>query len=218
MPPSNSATTRISDHVLLDGRLAVFHETQRWLAVADLHFGYEISQRVAGRMMPLWGMPSIEERLVALIRDYAPAQLVIVGDLVHDKSAAGEAGALITRLGGLCEVIVLSGNHDRQLAGKIAMQPSWQTDGFLFHHGHCEADAGDLTQIIGHHHPAGTIRDGAGLRLKLPAFVQQGNCWILPAFSPWAAGGDWEVDAESRIWLCTPTRILRLPDVAAAAV
>lgn len=210
----NSAQTRLDDHVLLDGRLALFHQEQRWLAVADLHFGYEISQRAAGRLMPMWGMSSIEERLTALIDDYSPAHLVIVGDLVHDKAARAEAATLIQRLGERCEVIVLAGNHDRQLAGKIEMRQSWQTDGFYFHHGHCAADALGLTQIIGHHHPAGTIRDGAGLRLKLPAFVQQRDCWILPAFSPWAAGAIWEAEPESRIWLCTPARILRMPETA----
>jgi DNA ligase-associated metallophosphoesterase len=217
MQPPNHATTRIAEKVLLDGRLALFHEEQRWLAVADLHFGYEISQRAAGRMVPLWGMSSIEERLTELIRGYAPAQLVIVGDLVHDKAAAAEAARLITQLSESCEIVVLAGNHDRQLAGKISMQATWQTDGFLFHHGHCAAEANGMTQVIGHHHPAGTIRDGAGLRLKLPAFVQQADCWILPAFSPWAAGAAWEANVESRMWLCTPNRILRLPDVDAAA-
>ncbi len=69
-----------------------------------------------------------------------------------------------------------------------------------------------MTQIIGHHHPAGTIRDGAGLRLKLPAFVQDAGCWILPAFSPWAAGVPWQATAGSRMWLCTPQRILRLSE------
>ena len=58
---------------------------------------------------------------------------------------------------------------------------------------------------------------GAGLRLKLPAFVQQGSCWILPAFSPWAAGAAWNADTQSQIWLCAPKRILRLPQIEAAA-
>jgi uncharacterized protein len=29
-------------NVLLDARLALFHEREKWLAVADLHFGYEL--------------------------------------------------------------------------------------------------------------------------------------------------------------------------------
>jgi hypothetical protein len=187
------------------------------LAVADLHFGYEISQRVAGRLMPLWGMRSVEDRLIELLDDYRPDRLVVVGDLVHDRSAAAEARLLVERLRSRCELILLAGNHDRHVGSAIAMRQEWQSDGFHFHHGHCAAETPGRIQIIGHHHPAGTIRDGAGLRLKLPAFVQQDGCWILPAFSPWAAGAAWQPEPSSRMWLCTPTRILRVPQAAAAS-
>ncbi|MEP6956287.1 MAG: hypothetical protein ABI883_05630 [Chthoniobacterales bacterium] len=43
----------VAEGVLLDSRLARFHQDQRWLAAADLHFGYELSQRAAGRLTPL---------------------------------------------------------------------------------------------------------------------------------------------------------------------
>jgi hypothetical protein len=68
-----------------------FHEEERWLAVADLHFGYELSQRAAGRLIPLWGMTSIEERLSELLDDYQPRRLLIVGDLVHNQASAAAA-------------------------------------------------------------------------------------------------------------------------------
>lgn len=216
MPAPNSGQATVAKDVVIDGRLALFHQEQRWLAVADLHFGYELSQRAAGRLMPMWGMDSIEERLRELISDYRPRYLVVVGDLVHDKAAVPEAVELLTGLADLTQPIVLAGNHDRQLAGRIDLRPSWQSDGFFFHHGHCAAEADGRIQIIGHYHPAGVVRDGAGLRLKLPAFVQQGGCWILPAFSPWAAGARWEADLASKTWLCTPQRILRLPQVESA--
>src|SRR4051812_7899982 len=105
----------VAPEVILDGRLALFHNTQRWLAVADLHFGYELSQRAAGRLMPLWGMTTVEERLKELLVDYRPQTLVIVGDIVHDRTAATEVRGLIERLSAVCEPIVLSGNHDRKL-------------------------------------------------------------------------------------------------------
>lgn len=204
---------RIADDVLLDGRLALFHEREQWLAVADLHFGYEVSQRAAGRLMPMWGMNSVRDRLLALLADYRPRQLVLVGDLVHDRAAASELQRLFAELGRTCELIALAGNHDRQLVNVVELRDSWQTDGFHFHHGHCTAEPSHRTQIIGHHHPASTIADGAGLRLKLPAFVQQSTCWILPAFSPWASGTQWTRDAESHVWVCSPQRVIRLPDL-----
>src|ERR1051325_3855718 len=33
----------VADDIVLDGRLALYHQSESWLAVADLHFGYEIS-------------------------------------------------------------------------------------------------------------------------------------------------------------------------------
>src|SRR3954464_13367232 len=208
----------VADDILLDGRLALFHRTERWLAVADLHFGYELSQRAAGRLVPMWGMSTIEERLRALTGGCGPRRVVIVGDVVHDRTATDEARELIERLGALCELIVLAGNHDRSSVAPLGLRYSWRTDGFYFPHGHCETEAAGAIQVIGHHHPTGSVRDGAGLRLKLPAFVQQGNCWILPAFSPWAAGAPWQGATDSRLWLCTPQRILRLPQSETASI
>jgi DNA ligase-associated metallophosphoesterase len=200
----------VADEILLDGRLALFHQSERWLAVADLHFGYELSQRAAGRLVPMWGMLSISERLMELVSEYAPRRLIILGDLVHDRTAALEASRLLQDLALHCEVMVVAGNHDRQMRAQIEMVESWRTERFHFHHGHCAAGTTDLIQIIGHHHPAGVITDGAGLRLKCPAFVQQSECWIMPAFSPWASGTRWIADKSSRVWLCTAERVLQL--------
>lgn len=207
----------VAPNVVLDARLALFHEREKWLAIADVHFGYELSQRAAGRLMPMWGMETARDRLLQLLRDYAPRQLVIIGDLVHDKMATHAARELLSTVAELCETTVIAGNHDREITSEIQMLPSLQLGGFFFHHGHCAAEKTDAVQIIGHHHPAGVLRDGAGLRLKCPAFVQQESCWIMPAFSPWAAGASWPRDSQSRVWLCTPQRVLLLRDFEPAA-
>ena len=205
----------VAPDILLDGRLALFHRVERWLAVADLHFGYELSQRAAGWLVPMWGMASISERLTQLVNEYRPLRLIILGDLVHDRTAGAEAAQLLQRLRHVCEPIVVAGNHDRQLHGQVEMVESWETERFHFHHGHCAAEPSGRIQIIGHHHPAATITDGAGLRLKCPAFVQQASCWIMPAFSPWAGGTNWKGSEESRVWLCSPDRVLPEAEIAA---
>ena len=201
---------------VLDARLALYHRTERWLAVADVHFGYELSQRAAGALFPMWGMASIEARLTALLEEYRPERLLIAGDFVHDRAAREPARQLVERLraaGGGCEVVLIAGNHDRRAFGSHEMQPVWRTERFHFHHGDGPgpdtAEAAGRTVIIGHHHPAGTVYDGAGLALKLPAFVQGAERWVLPAFSPWAAGGargSW--GSGAKLWLCSPKRIL----------
>src|ERR1700730_4080782 len=98
----------IADEVLLDGRLALFHERERWLAVADLHFGYELSQRAAGWLVPMWGMKSIAERRMQLLDEYLPSRLIILGDLVHDQTAVAEARELLGRTREVCETIVVA--------------------------------------------------------------------------------------------------------------
>jgi putative SbcD/Mre11-related phosphoesterase len=199
----------IAESVLLDSRLALFHGQEKWLAIADLHFGFEVSQRLAGRLFPLWGMKSIESRLSQLLRDYHPATLILLGDLVHDKNGAREFFSLVTRLREQCDVVLLAGNHDAQIKSLRAdLRDSFATDRFEFHHGDCEREQDGRIQIIGHFHPAATLHDGAGLRLKFPALVQESGCWILPAFSPWAPGTEWIQREQSQIWLCTPNRIL----------
>jgi DNA ligase-associated metallophosphoesterase len=216
MSPLRPNQALVADNILLDGRLAVFHKSERWLAVADLHFGYELSQRAAGALVPLWGMATIVDRLTELIGEYKPRRLVVLGDVVHDKTAAREAAQLLRGFAEYCEVVVVAGNHDRQLRGHVEMRDSFETDAFYFHHGHCAADTGSRIQIIGHHHPAAVITDGAGLRLKCPAFVQQASCWIMPAFSPWAAGSRWTGEDSDRVWLCTAGRVFLLADRKAA--
>ena len=197
---------------VLDARLALYHLAARWLAVADVHYGYELSQRAAGALFPMWGMDSIEGRMRALLDDYRPERLIVAGDFVHDRTSRLAAGALLARLkaDAGCAVSLLAGNHDRRAFGAGEMAESHATARFLFYHGDGAAPESldGKTAVIGHHHPAATLRDGAGLALKLPAFVQTPGRWILPAFSPWAAGGGGRFGGGARLWLCSPQRSL----------
>ncbi len=215
--PTAAHRAAVATKVILDGRLALFHEGDRWLAVADLHFGYELSQRAAGNLFPLWGMQSIEARLLELLRDYEPAHLVLLGDLVHNKAGGVELERLLLKLRENCQVILIAGNHDRYLAADHLVD-AWHCGDFHFHHGHCKKEIASGIQIVGHHHPAVTIRDGAGLRLKLPAFIQEKTCWIMPAFSPWAAGAEWSGSEQVARWLCSPRRVMKIVEPAETSV
>ena len=210
VPVPGPTRVLVDAHTLLDARLAIFHRVERWLAVADVHLGYELSQRAAGALFPIWGTDSVEARLLALLEDYRPAQLVIVGDFVHDRVGRPAALRLLTKLREHSEVVLVAGNHDRRAFTADEMCVSWTTERFCFHHGDGTppAEAAGRREVIGHHHPAGTLQDGAGLALKLPAFVEVGERWVLPAFSPWAAGGGGRFGTDARRWLCSPKRVL----------
>ena len=205
----------IAAGVVLDGRLALFHQRDRWLAIADLHFGYELSQRAAGNLFPLWGMQTIENRLLELVNDYEPVHLLLLGDLVHNRAGGKDLARLVEKLRELTDLVLIAGNHDRHLR-HFDLVPSWRSNGFHFHHGDCATESTEQVQVIGHHHPAAVVRDGAGLRLKLPAFVQEQDCWVMPAFSPWAAGTEWPPGENTVMWLCSPKRVLRMENKEAA--
>ena len=64
---------------VLDSRRALYHERQCWLAVADIHFGYELNRaRNHGALLPQWGMAATEQRLVELLDHYQPHTFIIV--------------------------------------------------------------------------------------------------------------------------------------------
>lgn len=214
-------TAEIAPGVLLDSRRALVHPAQGWMALADLHYGYELNRNRDGALLPRWGMGECLATLLALIRDHRPRRLILVGDIMDGGGSVTQTGAFLDDLRlQVHELILIEGNHDRS-----ALKRGWQLQkhhregGFIFHHGHQSApppeDNADVTHITGHEHPAVSLRDGAGLRLKLPAFIQQRLCpvtqhWILPAFSPWAAGGEY-TSAHSLLatWACAPARIWR---------
>ena len=145
-----------------------------------------------------------------------------------------ETLALVASLSRECDVVCIAGNHDHPSLQRCSGFVSSHTeDGFFFHHGHhmkqmCvkpKNKAPLRTHITGHLHPAHVFTDGAGLSLKLPAFVQSSTCkvdedaphdapcWVLPAFSPWASGSRLAgAGASVRISAIHPTRIVTLED------
>jgi|APTNR8051073442_1049403.scaffolds.fasta_scaffold01720_10 metallophosphoesterase superfamily enzyme len=213
---------QIDNDVLLDSRRAVIHTTQRWLAVADIHFGYEVHRAKQGALLPCFGMPQIEQSLTGLITDHLPRRLILVGDIMDGSGSAEETLKLLESLQPyVAEIICILGNHDRS-----ALRKHWpfvethREPGFLFSHGHhfkaveSTATEADRFHITGHEHPAITVSDGAGLRLKLPALVREKitgsrERWLLPAFSPWAAGGGYRSKQPLEQWICAPSRVWR---------
>ncbi|MEO0447624.1 MAG: metallophosphoesterase, partial [Verrucomicrobiota bacterium] len=181
-PSTQPAQAEVAPGILLDGRLALIHQEQKWLAVADTHYGYSFTMREAGGLFPLWGDHSLEERLSDLCRDHRPDTLIIAGDLVHGRVKRDLFDAFLDHLQGLAPTLVLiRGNHDRSPTVRAApFTDGHQENEFFFHHGHLEdlEIPPDSLEITGHWHPAARFRDGAGLSLKLPAFVQEPQRWI----------------------------------------
>jgi metallophosphoesterase superfamily enzyme len=203
--------TLIRADIWLDNRRALWLSELRLLVVADLHWGYAVSHRTSGNLLPIWGDEEIAARLRGLLADYQPAEMLWLGDSLHSLAGRAAAEAFLADPA-LPPVTVLAGNHD--VRWPRAREASLQRGGFFLHHGNAEpAVPPGCVEIIGHHHPAVTWYDGAGGRLKLPALVEGPHRLILPAFSPWASGTPWNAlrRTEETLWAVAPRRIFRLP-------
>lgn len=217
---SSVATAEVSPGVLLDARLALFHEGENWLALSDLHFGYEVSRRADGGLWPLWGMESIRERLLALLETWQPETLILAGDIVDSRAAPNEAIEWLGQIQELCSTLVLvEGNHDRgPVMRHFPFVPHFETGDFFFHHGHKQPEITGKIEVSGHLHPSTRFSDGAGTSLKLPTFTREclsgdREKWVLPAFSPWAGGHPAEPSDGANPyhrWACGKERVFEV--------
>ena len=219
-PTTSDGFRPVAHGVWLDHRHALIHPTQGWMAIAALHDGYELRRRREGHLTPDWGREALESRLATLLKDHQPRTLILVGDIMDGAASIHETLDFLNRLRPQVErLIPLAGNHDRPTLRRDFSFIAQHTEpGFFFHHGHEPLPENPLPPstiiISGHHHPSVQLKDGAGLRLKLPALIQEKitdpglEQWILPAFSPWAAGGEYR-SPHPRLatWLCAPNRV-----------
>ena len=184
----------------------------RTLVAADLHLGYVWAHRHAGQMLPLSAPDDTIDRLAALVEEYEPAQLVLLGDIVHRAIPVPalrlELESLASRLSGTV-VRWIAGNHDRKLetllhgiglAG-IRLEAEVAIGAHLLLHGEEKESAAAACiraraqehggwLIMGHEHPAISLHDGIASRVRCPCFLRGDNILVLPAFSRWSAGSN----------------------------
>ena len=194
----------------LDARGAVWLERESILAVADLHIGYAWAHRQQGNLLPVSAPEATTQRLLALIENYAPRDLVLLGDIVHSTARLpaleDELCTLFERLAEKTAPRLITGNHDAQLLGLLGkcgidacVQRELRAGPHLLLHGEgrdatvAEKQLADAAQrrgrvIIGHEHPAIRLSDGVATSAKCPCFVFSAQLLVLPAFSPWSAG------------------------------
>ena len=166
--------------------------------IADLHLGYSWAQRRRGELGPLVDTQT-RTKLFQCKDELRPKRFVFLGDLVHaPRSCAPEREWIeetLRQLGESAELIAVRGNHDREFAAEFAQLDlvhveAWSDRVLVAIHGdrfECACPE-DHTLVLGHLHPALSIRDASGAGQKLPVFLANSHCIMLPAFSPFAVG------------------------------
>lgn len=177
---------------------ALWLPNSRTLLIADLHLGYSWAQRRKGELGPLVDERT-RARMFAVVEEFSPRRLVFVGDVVHAPRPCPEEQqwieAVLIELSTRAGLIAVRGNHDRWFARDFAHLPvrnveSWNEGGILVRHGDRlppQRNANE-TLIMGHLHPSLIVHDAAGAGQRLPVFLANRSCIVLPAFSPFARG------------------------------
>lgn len=179
---------------------ALWMERDRSLLIADLHLGYAWAQRRRGQLGPLVA-GDVRSRVEALLERFRPRRLVLLGDVVHAPRPCAEERRQIEEsllaFRSHCELVLVRGNHDRRFArdfGKLPLNvvDSFEGCGFVAFHGDSPRfrRRDGLLAVLGHWHPAVSVRDAAGAAIRYPAFLVWPEVIVLPAFSPFAAGLD----------------------------
>jgi DNA ligase-associated metallophosphoesterase len=170
------------DWVLLPER-AVFWPSQSMLLVADLHLGKDATFRAAGIPIPLGSDVATLDRLASVLEKVKPRTLAILGDLFHGKQADVEGFRWWVETYCRCEIILVTGNHDRWVRIEELGLGSWssfEVDGInLAHH---PSEEGEEPVICGHVHPGFIAHSGSRRTDKLPCFWIQKTNFVLPAF------------------------------------
>ncbi len=164
-------------------------EKERILIVADLHIGYEFELSQAGMKIPSQ-TPSMKSRLVRMINEVEPKELIFLGDFKHNIPYVGnweyeELEKFVRDLP--VQVTMIRGNHDVDLQSILHSEnvrfgnPRGEIRGSVgLFHGHVWPRK-ELFKcrylVMGHSHPAILIRESLGLETRLSCFVKARPLW-----------------------------------------
>ncbi len=183
---------------------ALWIPEKRVLIMNDLHIGYEEALLKRGVLIPKFQLPEMIEKASRIIKETRPRIIILNGDVKHEfgtilrQEWKGVLQFLDFLLARCEEIIIIKGNHDPILQTivekrRIKVVKGYALDYLLVVHGDeiVETDAKKI--IIGHEHPAITLRQGSKWE-KYKCFLKgkwQGKEVIaVPSFNPLLEGTD----------------------------
>jgi putative SbcD/Mre11-related phosphoesterase len=161
-------------------------DNAKTLLIADPHIGWEMELQEKGIHVPSQ-MPKLLNKLTAILAEYKPDKLVILGDVKYTvvSSELGEwhdVPDFFTKLqGSIRDIEIVRGNHDANLEPllpeNVKLLPATGAvvgDVGVFH-GHkwpSPTLLGCKTLVMGHLHPVVVFRDPAGFKITRQAWMR----------------------------------------------
>ena len=188
------------------------------LLVADLHLGKARHFRRSGIAVPQGVSDANWDRLISLLIDWHPGQVVFLGDLFHSSYNAEweHLAALREQFGGV-RFILVRGNHDilsdahYRAAGIELWEEPWACGPLLFsHHPMKVEEVGEAYNLSGHIHPAVTLRGAGRQANRLPCFLFGPRAGILPAFGAFTGHARIRPGKSDRVFVLTDRAVIEV--------
>lgn len=167
--------------------LVLTYRRRRYLLLADTHVGYEVELRARG-INVVSQTPKLLRGILNQVETQDVDFLIILGDIKHElpvpRESVQEVREFLRSLGSKVPTVLIPGNHDsmieeiaRGLEGVEVMSSRGLMLGrYLLLHGHTKPNPEDLAKaravIMGHTHPAVSIRDEIGYTAREPALLK----------------------------------------------
>lgn len=170
---------------------ALWWADERLLIVADLHLEKGSAFAQHGQLLPPYDTRETLARLARVIKRFAPATVIALGDSFHDINAPLRMAASDRAALALLQVgrtwIWIAGNHDPAAPEASAgdYMASLAIGRLVLRHEPSTSPAPG--EIAGHLHPAARVV-GRGRSVRRRCFAGDGERLIVPAFGAYAGG------------------------------
>jgi putative SbcD/Mre11-related phosphoesterase len=186
---------------------------KKYIAVTDLHIGFEAELDAKGVMMKDTSADKMVDDLTRLVKSEGATSLILLGDIKHrvgaiTKQEWNDIPVFLRRLSAVTQVYLVPGNHDGNIrhlvpdAVNLISSTGMVIEDTLLLHGHSmpsEARAGVKRIVMGHLHPIflkeGSVLNGERVWIHLQVrkdalFAQKGliDIVIVPSFNQYLYG------------------------------
>jgi|APSaa5957512622_1039677.scaffolds.fasta_scaffold68256_1 uncharacterized protein len=183
---------------------ALWLKKEKIIIINDLHLGYEGMLLAKGVLSPRFQLEEIIKKMELIIHQTKPNLLIVNGDLKHEfgkilKEEWKEVSEFLDFVSKkVKKIIIIQGNHDpiiKPIANKknIEVISEYQVGEILIVHGDSLVETKAKRIIIGHEHPAITIREGSKFE-KYKCFLKgkwgKKEIIVVPSFNPLLEGTD----------------------------
>jgi DNA ligase-associated metallophosphoesterase len=202
------------EQLVLDKEKAIYWPAKHMLIISDIHIGKSAHFRRYGIPVPSTIGQQDLSRLTKLINEYTPVNLLITGDMFHNKVNSDVDYFRTWRLQHPdLKVMLIKGNHDALQAedyedlGIEIFKKELLMFPFRFIHDKPE-EFDEYFNITGHIHPGVTVYGKARQSLRFPCFYFSDTCAVLPAFSAFTGLSNIKPQEGDVFYAITPSSVV----------